>query len=269
MKMKRELKVSLIISTYNWPEALELSLLGVAEQSVMPVEVIIADDGSKKETADLIDRMREKVPCPLVHVWHEDTGFRLAAIRNKAIARSTGDYIIQIDGDIIPEKHFIEDHIKLAEKSFFIAGSRANLTSQLTDELFKTKRINLTPFTKGVRNTFNALRIPVLTSYFIFRYRRKHAYYARGCNLSFWKDDLIKVNGYNEDLEGWGKEDSELLVRLINIGVARKFIKFAGIVYHLYHTYSSREGLKKNVEIYEKAIKEKCTYCSNGLSNYL
>lgn len=267
--MKKIRKISLIISTYNWPESLKLSLLAVARQTMLPDEVIVADDGSGQKTIDLVKQMQQEMPFPLIHVWHEDKGFRAGQIRNKAIAKASGDYIIQIDGDVIPEKHFVADHIRLAERRYFIAGSRANIDERLTRKVLEMEKINLTPFTRGVRNTFNALRFPLITFYFLFRYRKKHAYYARGCNMSFWRDEFIAVNGYNEDLEGWGKEDSELVVRMINTGIIRKFIKFAGIVYHLHHIENSRNSLNINTDMYEKAIKEKHIYCSNGINKYL
>ena len=108
--------VSLLISTYNWKEALSLCLYSAFAQTVKPAEILIADDGSREDTRQLIDEMRAKTDIPIVHVWHEDKGFRLSAIRNRSIEKAKGDYIIQIDGDIILDRHFIADHLELAEK---------------------------------------------------------------------------------------------------------------------------------------------------------
>jgi glycosyltransferase involved in cell wall biosynthesis len=107
---------TLIISTYNWPKALNLVLLSVLNQRQLPTEIVIADDGSKEETKNLIDSYRDKLSIPIKHVWHEDVGFRLAKIRNKAIATALGDYIIQIDGDVILHPYFIKDHLDFAKK---------------------------------------------------------------------------------------------------------------------------------------------------------
>lgn len=79
--------VSLLISTYNWKEALSLCLYSVFAQTVKPAEILIADDGSREDTRQLIDEMREKTDIPIVHVWHEDKGFRLSAIRNRSIEK--------------------------------------------------------------------------------------------------------------------------------------------------------------------------------------
>lgn len=261
--------VSLIISTYNWAQALDVVLHSVMNQTRIPDEVIIADDGSREDTANLIKKSEQEMPCPLIHVWHEDNGFRLATIRNKAIAKSSCDYIIQIDGDIVLEKHFVEDHMKLAERGCFIAGSRVMISEELTNTVLKEKKIDLTPYTKGVRHIFNAMRFAPLTAYYKFRYRAYDPYYGKGCNMSFWRDDLIAVNGYNEDMTGWGKEDSELIVRLMNAGRRKKYIKFAGVGYHLEHPLKSRGREVINTGYFNRAIEEKITWIENGLNQHL
>ena len=128
-------KTSLIISTYNEPEVLEITLKSVLAQSVMPDEVIIADDGSKAPTQLLVDQYKGIFKIPFIHVWHEDNGFRLAEIRNKAIARASSDYIIQIDGDIIIHKHFIKDHLEFAKKGTFVRASRSYINEKTSDQI--------------------------------------------------------------------------------------------------------------------------------------
>lgn len=128
------MKTSLIISTYNRPDALRLCLLSVKNQTVMPDEVIIGDDGSRRETADLIKEFSRDFPVPLKHIWHEDKGFRLAMMRNKSVAATTGDYIIEIDGDLILHHKFVEDHIRFAQKGCYLKGGRTNLGRKLTEQ---------------------------------------------------------------------------------------------------------------------------------------
>ena len=136
-----KIKCSLIISTYNWPASLELVLKSVSAQVYLPDEVIIADDGSGNDTKRLIDQLRPGFPVPLIHVWHEDEGFRKTIILNKAIYKSSADYIIQIDGDVILEKHFIGDHLASAEPATFLRGTRALLNETKTREVFQSKNI--------------------------------------------------------------------------------------------------------------------------------
>lgn len=266
---KNKPKVSLIIATYNWPEALDLCLSSVALQTVLPDEVVIADDGSKEATTTYIQEKSKGFPCPVVHVWHEDIGFRLTVIRNKAIVKATGDYIIQIDGDVILNKHFIEDHLTMAQESCFATGSRIMMTRELSTDLLKGKSVAINPFTKGLRNRLNACRSSLLANYFRFRYKKDSPHYMKGCNMAFWRKDLLAVNGYNEDMTGWGYEDNEIAARLINSGIRKQYLKFYGIVYHIYHPLSSHDRETVNADIFRDAVKEESTYCKNGLDKYL
>ena len=259
---------TLIITTYNWIDALRLCLQSVANQAILPSEVIVADDGSRSDTAEYVAELRKTFPCPLVHVWHEDNGYRRCEISNKAIQKASGEYIIQIDGDIILEKHFIKDHLQFAQKGYFSAGSRVLLDKELSEKLLSGKTHTINFFTKGIRNPFNTLRIALLRKYFRFRYKTNKPYYAKGCNLAFWKHDLIAINGYNEDMTGWGLEDSEIVARMIHSGVRRQFIKFGAVQYHIFHQLLDRGRETVNWNMFQKAVAEKTKWCENGLDKY-
>ncbi|MEM9363232.1 MAG: glycosyltransferase family 2 protein [Bacteroidota bacterium] len=269
--MRKYLTSSMIVSTYNWPEALELVLLSISQQSVLPDELIIADDGSGEETEKVISKYKQSFPTQLVHVWHEDKGFRLAEIRNKAIAQANFDYIIQIDGDIILHRHFIKDHLLSACPGYFITGSRVLLNEQITLKRQSQKNINFTFLSKGIKNRFNAIHFPYLLSFFekcskeIDEARHK----VRGCNMSFWKEDLIEVNGYDENITGWGREDSELSIRLVHSGKVKKRIKFGAVQFHQYHPTSSKASLNKNEGLLLKTIEKNLVSCADGLKNHL
>lgn len=265
--MKKNISVSVIIPTYNWPEALSLCLQSVLKQSVLPDEIIIADDGSKPDTADLIYRISKQSLIPIIHVWQEDEGFRLAQIRNKAIAKSSKEYIIQIDGDVILHKDFIKDHIWFARKGSFVSGSRVIIEEKLTNKLLASQTFNISLFTKGIHNKLNGIHLPFL-SVLQERYRGKDILYVRGCNMGFWREDLLKVNGYNEDMTGWGREDNELASRLINLGIEKRIIKFAGIVYHIHHSLRPRTSLSKNDTILKETVCSKSIWCVKGVNQY-
>jgi glycosyltransferase involved in cell wall biosynthesis len=258
---------SLIIATYNWKEALELSLQSVLQQTVFPDEVIIADDGSREDTAALIQEYQKKIPVPLIHVWHEDHGFQLAQIRNKAVARSDKDYIIQIDGDIILHASFIEDHIKRAEENRYVKGSRVLLSEALSKQKLTEKNIHFGLFEKGLKNKLNAIHLPYL--HFLFNAEIKDPFKIRGCNMAFWRKNFIQVNGYNEEISGWGREDSELVMRFINSGIYGKALKFGGIAYHIYHPENKKNNLHLNDEILESTIHQKLIRCNKGIDQYL
>lgn len=263
--MKKYPSTTLIITTYNWPDALELILLSVIKQSLFPDKVIIADDGSGEETKRLIDKFRCDFPVPIEHVWHEDTGFRLAEIRNKAINKADTDYIIQIDGDIILHKHFIKSHLQMARSGVFISGSRVWLSESLSEKIQKNKKVSINYFTKEISNRLNSIHNSFLM--YLFSFYNKNIMKVRGCNMSFWKKDLIAINGYNEDMTGWGREDSEICARLINSKKLKKHIKFGAVQYHLYHKLSTRTELNRNHDILTKTISQKLTRCVNGLNN--
>lgn len=259
---------SLIVSTYNWPEALNLCLLSILRQTVMPDEVIIADDGSTSETAEVIASYQQKFPVPLIHVWQEDDGFQLSRIRNKAIAKAAKTYVIQIDGDLILEKHFIRDHLAFSKKNTFVSGSRIIMNNELSQKLIKQNRAKVALTSKGLKNVLNGLRLPFL-SQMTSNYKKDDIYYLRGCNMAFWRTDLIRVNGYNEDFTGWGREDNEIGLRLIHSGIEKRIIKFSGIVFHIYHHEKTRSGLNVNDLLLQKTASGKLTFCENGLNKYL
>lgn len=267
--MKQKPSCTLLISTYNWPAALEQTLLSIKRQVMLPDEVILADDGSKEETTILIKNYQKDFPVPLRHIWQSDEGFKLGQIRNKAIAAATGDYIIQIDGDLILHPSFVKDHVQAARPGYFIGGSRVLLSEELSQQIFKSKKSAISLFQKGVRNKFNALHAPAVARLIELFKKEKGLYNLRGCNMSFWRKDLLAVNGYNEDITGWGREDTELVIRLYNKGIQRVYFKLQGIVYHLYHKEYDRTSVLKNDEVVNQAIENKLTWCTKGVNQYL
>ena len=184
--------------------------------------------------------------------------------RNRAISKATGNYIIIIDGDLILNRHFVEDHIKNMERGCFIQGSRVITSPAVAKEIMEGKKINL--FTKGLKNNMNMVRSKLLSK--IFTKVDRNLRGVRSCNMSFFKDDLIRVNGFEEEIEGWGREDSELAVRLFNIGCKKKKLKFEALTCHLYHNENDRSRLKKNDEYLANAIENKKTKAKKGLDRY-
>ena len=260
------MKTSLVIATYNWPEALELVLLSLFNQSILPNEILIADDGSTKETKQLVERYATKFKSGINHIWQKDDGFQKTIILNKTIAQATSDYIIQIDGDIVLHKHFIKDHIENAKKNTFIHGSRTFLNEVKTQQSITNSLIKFYFFGKGIKNRINSIRSSFLTN--ILSQKNNNLKGTRGCNFSFWREDFIRANGYNEDMIGWGKEDTELSVRLMNSGLQKHKLKCLAVCYHLHHTISSRSGLNINNTILNLAIKNKTQICTNGINKY-
>ncbi|WP_420151827.1 glycosyltransferase family 2 protein [Spirosoma sp.] len=262
---------SLIISTYNWPEALSVCLESTLNQRELPGEIVIADDGSGEATKKVIDDFRQKSPIPVTHIWHEDLGFRLAHIRNKAIAAAKGDYIVQVDGDILMHPYFISDHLRFARANSFVRASRIYIDEASSKEVIRTHNINISLFSKGTSNLFSAFRVPLLWPLFATSYKNKgdERYEIHGCNMAFWKKDAIEVNGYNEDFSGWGPEDKEFVARLLNAGKEKRFLKLGGLAFHLYHKENSKYNLSTNEQLLKQTIHTNCSCCVSGIDKYI
>ena len=258
---------SLVAPTYNWTDALELLLISVLRQTVLPDEVIIADDGSRDDTKIMIEEFQAKFPIPLVHVWHKDNKNQKPKIMNKAVAASRCDYIVEIDGDIIMHKKFIEDHLTFAEKGMYLFGSRVNIQEKKISKIFRNKKVSFNFFSSGIKKRFRTLHLPLFMKF--AKIVDKRSSKLRGCNMSFWKEDFITVNGFNEDLQGWGLDDSELIERFHNINLRGKRLKFAGIAYHIYHKEQDKSLTDINGAIERKTVDDRLKFITNGVNQYL
>ncbi len=251
-------QVSLFLTTYNWPEALALVLQSIAQQTILPNEVIIADDGSGPQTKHLIDQYREHYPIPLIHCWQKDDGYRINAVRNKAISQAKYPYIIQLDGDILLDKNFISDHLRFAKKRRLVIGRRQQISHGDTQTFCQAK--NLTPI-PSFRNRLVAIL------HHLILYNSTSIKGVRGCNMAYWKEDAVSINGYDADWIGKGPDDKDFAIRLVHAGIKAYNLKFYAIAHHLYH---GDEGLRanygENQNRYSQTVKTKKTTCQNGLT---
>jgi len=259
------MKTTLIITTYNWKEALEAVLKSVLRQSNLPDEVIIADDGSRTDTRELIQQFQLSFPIPLIHSWHEDNGFQLAKSRNRAIAKASGEYLIMIDGDIVLDKDFITSHKQSAKKNQFVQGGRVLVGPDFSKNIMAGSNPSI--FSRDIRNRKNCISSTILSK--LFSYIRNNDNATRGCNMAFWKSDVVEVNGFNQEFVGWGREDSEFVLRMLNCGKRRLYLKFAGVGYHLYHNENSRASLVENDALLERTINERLTRCEQGIDQFI
>ncbi len=259
------MKITAIIVTYNRPEALELILRSILRQRELPAEVVVADDGSGPGTARVIERCRERFPVPLKQVWHEDCGFRGAAIRNRAVAESSGDYLVFSDGDLLFHPLFFRDFRRMAREGSASVGSRVFLTREATGALLAGEGLpgSFSLLSRGIeKNRLNTIRIPLLTRLLPAQHFSER---LRGGLLGVWKKELEKVNGWNEDFTGWGLEDTELVARLCNAGVHIRKLKFAAVTWHLWHPVADRRQLETNRQLLRETIAQKRSWCANGL----
>ncbi|EAJ5824684.1 glycosyltransferase [Campylobacter jejuni] len=256
---------ALIITTYNQKERLKLVLDSVKNLAFLPNEVLIADDGSKEDTARLIEEYQKDFPCPLKHIWQEDEGFRAAKSRNNAIKASKSEYIILIDGDMILEKNFVKNHLEFAKRKVILQGSRVILNKNESEEILKNNNYSLAFNKKGFKNQRSIFlakcvyKFSKLTKKFFKKSQLVKG--SKTCNMSFYKSDFEAIEGFNEKFIGWGREDSEFVARfLFNDGVFKR-LKFNALAYHIYHEENSKNMLEINHQIYLETIKnEKTTW---------
>jgi glycosyltransferase involved in cell wall biosynthesis len=265
--------ISVIVTTYNREDALDAVLRSLAHQSDPDFEVVVADDGSRPDTAALVRAWQGRFGRPLAHAWHEDRGFRAAEIRNRAILASHGAYVIFLDGDCIARPDFVATHRRLAEPGWFVTGNRILLSPELTAKVVSEK---LAPeqwgfaaflgqrLRGGVNRVGALLTLPLGP---LRRLRRNEWRGARSANFAVWRSDLAKVDGFDADYSGWGKEDSDIIVRLLRAGVKRKDGAFATGVLHLWHKEADRDRLAHNERKLSDIIASDTVRARRGLSS--
>ena len=246
------MKLAVVVTTYNRPDALRAVLEGYAAQSDGSFELVVADDGSTAATGNLVRDFAARAPFACRHVWHEDDGFRAAAIRNKAVCETPAEYIVFTDGDCIPGVHFVARHRALAERGWFVAGNRVLLSRGFTERVL-AERIPIHEWTGRrwvqARLAGDVNRLAPLLPLRDGPWRKRRPNQWEGvktCNLAVWRDDLMEVNGLDETYTGWGMEDSDLVVRLLRAGVMHKSARFSAPVFHLWHQENDRSRLPGN-----------------------
>jgi glycosyltransferase involved in cell wall biosynthesis len=264
--------ISVIVSTYNRPDALGACLRSLSRQTDMHCEIFIADDGSGPATRDLIGMWKAKTGIPLKHVWQEDRGFRLAEVRNRAMAESSGDYLVFVDGDCIARPDFIAAHRSLAEPGFFVSGNRVLLSRALTEDILANHREPEHWTVAGWarhRTRGNINRLLPLVRLPLGPLRKRLATEwegVRGGNLAFHRADLERLDGFETAFTGWGLEDSDIVIRMIRAGVQRKDGRFATGVLHLWHPEADRLRLPANRALLDELIKSDRVRALSGLS---
>lgn len=265
--------ISIIVSTYNSPEWLEKVIWGFSAQTYKQFEVVIADDGSTKETANLIEKLQSQVAFPIKHIWHEDNGFQKTIILNKAITETSTDYIIMTDGDCIPRKDFVEVHEKLRKPNIFLSGGYHKLSMDLSKLISKEDILSGNCFnvdwlvSHGMKKSFknNKFNSFGFKSDFL-NFITPTTPSWNGHNSSAWKKDILAVNGFDERME-YGGEDRELGERLVNKGIKGKQIRYSTTCVHLDHArgYVNEKALAVNKKIREETKNNKNVWTEFGI----
>jgi len=233
---------SVVVTTYNASQHLACVLAGLRRQSVAPLEILVADDGSTEETAQTIEQWRPLLPAPLHHIWHEDAGYRKGTICNKAVLAAQGDYVGFLDGDTIPHRHWVKDHLERSRPTRVLCGRRGRLgpkiTPKVTPEFIEARGleewfgpVGSSARSRDSRKLARSLRLPFFASWVIGLRPRK----LMGCNFSLPRAAFEAVNGYDEEFNRFRREDRDLELRLQNFGMRMVPIINRACVWHLYH----------------------------------
>lgn len=245
--------ISVLLATYNWPEALQKCLESLANQTDTDFEIIIADDGSGPPTQSLIERIKLNHPVPILHLWQEDLGFRKTTILNLAIKEARGNYLVFLDGDCIAQPDFIARHRQLAQHGHLVTGSRVLLSERLSKTILAWPKWSFSQFkahllqyrfTGGVNKYW-----PIVLKlgdgawrlYKKFVWRR-----IKGCNMACWSADAKAIGGFDEEMTGWGHEDADFVFRLQHSGIVRKSGSWSTEVFHLFHRIHDQSNAAEN-----------------------
>lgn len=266
-------KASVIISFYNKLDFLKLLFAGFEMQTEEDFEIIIADDGSREEVVSELQGMITDIPLKITHIWQEDKGFRKNRILNKAVVASKSDYLIFVDGDCIPHKEFVNEHIRNKKENVCFTGRRVNLSEKITS-LLTVEKIKKSFIERNILNLF--------IDQLLFKASdvEKGLYFKNnlirgwinskkrgliGCNYSIHKTDLLKINGFDERYElPYVGEDTDVQFRLELIGIKISSLNNVAIQYHLYH--KPLEKPQKNFDLFEKVKSAKEAFTPFGIS---
>ena len=269
------LEITVIVSTYNRPDALDLVLCALGEQDYLNFEIIIADDGSDETTAALVRQHEIHRRRVLHHVWQADEGFRLAEIHNKGILKAAGEYIVFLDGDCVPDRNFLSQHAALAQKGRFVTGAKIKLSQAYTDEVLA----NRVALQRLAFKDWVWMRLTGRANRFLYffslpdgpwrHYRPRSSKRLYGCNMAVWTEDLKAVGGFDERYQGWGSDDRDLVARLINAGIYRKDGHYATRVMHLWHQYADRSREDHNRHLLQMVVDSGVTRAVKGLDRHV
>src|SRR5579872_692851 len=265
-------RLSVVVTTYRREDALDLVLRALLAQTDRAFEIIVADDGSAPETAAVIARWQARSDTQIHHAWQPDEGFRAAEARNRALLRASGDYVIFIDGDCVPRRHFVQRHRALAEPGWFVAGNRMLLSKTLTQKVLDQGEAPETYAAlrwaaERLRGGVNRLAPLVDLPDGPWRYARPKRWRgASACNLGAHIRDLMLVDGFDAAYRGWGCEDIDLAVRLMRAGVRRKDGRFSTGVIHLWHEENDRSRLAQNRSMLSEVVASDRVVATLGLS---
>ncbi|MEO5377844.1 MAG: glycosyltransferase [Magnetococcus sp. DMHC-6] len=236
--------ISVVIATYNYLNSLKLCLASLERQSFTNFEILIADDGSGPEVGDWLKLYRQETPFAIFHLWQEDQGFRKCRILNRAILESRGEYIVFLDADCILAKNFLQHHWQHREEGRYLGGRRVminrNIAETVTMEMVQRGLFDHISLWALFHTVFGRIKYLEEALPILHRLRPNHPFNLLGCNFSIFKQDILAVNGFDEEYESrGGGEDTDIAFRLELTGRKMKSVRYLALQYHLGHEKSA------------------------------
>lgn len=268
-----EPKVSLLLATYEMPKHLELVLAALSRQRFRDFEILLCDDGSGPETRNVAREAARTIGVPLTHLWQENKGFRKCRILNEAIRRARGELLVFLDGDCVPHRDFVGDHWITREKGTFGAGRRVEISRRIGEALgagdikrgffdrpsLRLLLDHLFGETENWNRTFRWGTRPWVRKLL----RLDRVVDLKGCNFSVFREDMIAINGFDEAYEGYGREDTDVEIRMLHLGLRRRSLKGIALQFHIWH---ERRGFTPaNESLLESARNSRRIRCDRGI----
>ncbi|HET6437619.1 MAG TPA: glycosyltransferase [Anaeromyxobacter sp.] len=261
------MSISIVLLTHRRPDALALVLLGLARQRVPPLEVVVTEDGTEPETRQVVDEARACSPVPIIHLTQEHRGPRMSRARNRGVARASSEYVVFLDGDMVPGRDFVADHRDFARPGCLAQGSRVLAPEAITRALIAGRRVDVPFLAPGLGRRRHLIRAPFLRDLWGRPHHRRAG--AKSCNLAFWREDLLRLNGFNEGMEGWGLEDAEIVQRAFHLGLWRRDLRMGAVAVHLWHPPHQLGADNPNWAVIREVEASRATRCEQGLAEHL
>jgi glycosyltransferase involved in cell wall biosynthesis len=265
--------LSLVIAVYNRPDVLRLLVAALARQTVRDAEVIFADDGSGEEVARVIADAKASLPFAVQHLWHEDRGWRKNVMLNAAVRTARSDYLVFIDADCLPHARFLEDHLRARAQRTVLCGRRVEMSRRWSEHLTLERvasgafeHLGADVWLDGVRGRAlrveDGLRLPVPMARLLHGRRGG----LLGSNFSLHRDDLARINGFDELYDGPGcGEDSDIEFRLRLDGVRMQALRHSAIQYHVWHPRT--QPAERCLLRFATVQRERLVRCTHGLEH--
>jgi len=261
------MRISIVLITHHRPDALELVLRGLARQALPPLEVVVTEDGAEPETVRVVERARASSKVPILHLTQEHRGPRMSRARNRGVAAASGEYIVFLDGDMVPGRDFLVDHRAFARPGSLVQGSRVLAPEALTRALIASGQVDVPFLSPGLERRRHLLRLPLLRDLWGRPHRRRAG--AKSCNFAFWRTDLLSLNGFNEGMEGWGLEDAEIVQRAFHLGLWRRDLRMGAVAVHLWHPPHELGDDNPNWAVIRAVEASRAVRCERGLEEHL